>query len=572
MKKRSEPPQDWQSLREKVIGLGERSIRKSYYPELQQRLADLEAVRAELERANKELQSEIYERKQTESALRESETLYRMIFENSGTSLLFIEEEGMISLVNKEFEKLSGYSREEVEGKKSWTEFVKSPETLEKDFPPDEVRRSCESSFTDRFGQVKDILATSTTMPGTRRIMVAILEITELKRAEQAQKVLAAQLHQAQKLEAVGRLAGGVAHDFNNMLSIIIGYAEMALGSLSSESPLYHGISEIKNAADRSADLTRQLLAFARKQTISPKVLDLNDAAEKMLNMLRRLIGEDIELCWFPGVDLWPVSIDPCQADQILANLAVNARDAIDGIGRLSIETANVTLDTAYCLAHKGFMPGDYVLLAVSDTGAGMKKEIVERIFEPFFTTKELGKGAGLGLATIYGIVKQNNGFIYVYSEPGHGTSFKIYLPRVERIAAGIADTVSSKKDLHGSETILLVEDEEAILKLAKSILELHGYKVLAAKGPGEALKIAGDYRDPIHMLITDVVMPEMNGRVLREKLLALKHGLKCIYISGYTANVIAHHGVLDEGLDFLQKPFSVQGLVQKVRDVLLAR
>ncbi len=369
-------------------------------------------------------------------------------------------------------------------------------------------------------------------------------------------------------MESVGRLAGGVAHDFNNMLSIIIGHAEMILDEIQPGDAFHHDVMEMKTAAERSADLTRQLLAFARKQTISPRILDLNETASGILKMLRRLIGEDINLSWIPGLDVWPVKIDPSQIDQVLANLAINARDAIGGVGIMTIETANVVFDETYCQTHKGFKPGSYVLLAVSDTGTGMDKETLDRIFEPFFTTKELGKGTGLGLATVYGIVKQNNGFINVYSEPDQGTTFKIYLPRTEERAVRDSAPIG-EKNLTGTETVLLVEDEESILALGKSILERRGYVVLAAHSPGEALRIARSHSGPVHILITDVVMPEMNGKDLRDQLTAVKPGFKCIFMSGYTANVIAHHGVLDEGIEFLQKPFSVRTLAEKVREVL---
>jgi PAS domain S-box-containing protein len=394
------------------------------------------------------------------------------------------------------------------------------------------------------------------------------IDISDQRKYEEEKAQLESQLQQARKMESVGRLAGGVAHDFNNMLSIIIGHAEMVLDEIKPGDAFHHDVMEMKTAAERSADLTRQLLAFARKQTVSPKILDLNETASGILKMLQRLIGEDISLSWIPGLDVWPVKIDPSQIDQVLANLAVNARDAIGGVGIMTIETANVVFDETYCLTHKGFKPGSYVLLAVSDTGAGMDKKTLDLIFEPFFTTKELGKGTGLGLATVYGIVKQNNGFINVYSEPGQGTTFKIYLPRAEDyVEEKLAQ--ARKRDLRGTETILLVEDEESILGLGKDILERRGYVVLAANRPHEALKMAQSHPGPIHLLITDVVMPQMNGKDLRDKLDAIKPGFKSIYMSGYTADVIAHRGVLDEGIDFLQKPFSVKNLAEKVREVL---
>ena len=381
---------------------------------------------------------------------------------------------------------------------------------------------------------------------------------------------LEAQLHQAQKMEAVGRLAGGVAHDFNNMLAVISGHADLALERTAPDSPLRADLLEIQNAAGRSADLTRQLLAFARKQTIAPKVLDLNDTIAGMLKMLRRLIGEDIDLLWKPADSLWPVRMDPAQIDQILANLVVNARDAISGVGKITIETGRATFDEGYCETHADFIPGEYVLLAVSDNGCGMDKVTLAQLFDPFFTTKPLGRGTGLGLATVYGIVKQNQGFINVYSEPGQGTSFKIYLPRYAASEPASARSMPAPAAVStGTETVLLVEDEEALLKLGKLLLERLGYTVLAASGPGEALQLAEAYPDAIHLLLTDVIMPEMSGRDLWERLRALRPGLKCLFMSGYTANVIAHHGVLEEGVHFLQKPFPREVLASKLREVL---
>jgi CheY-like chemotaxis protein len=350
---------------------------------------------------------------------------------------------------------------------------------------------------------------------------------------------------------------------------VILGYAELALDKVARDDPLHTDLTEIVTAARRSADITRQLLAFARRQTIAPKVLDLNDTVEGMLRMLRRIIGEDIDLQWLPQGSLWPVKIDPGQVDQLLANLCVNARDAIDGTGKITIETDNVNFDRQYCRDHLGFITGDYVLLAVSDDGSGMGAEIREHLFEPFFTTKEAGQGTGLGLATVYGIVKQNNGFINVYSEPGAGTTFKIYLPRHAEAIAPLPVALQEKIDAGHGETILVVEDEAAVLKLSCAILEGLGYRVMAATGPAEAEKIAGKHDGPIDLLITDVVMPQMNGRELATRLQTLSPNLRVLYMSGYTANVIAHHGVLEGGVYFIQKPFSRQEFAAQVREAL---
>ncbi|MFH1981688.1 MAG: PocR ligand-binding domain-containing protein [Pseudomonadota bacterium] len=396
-----------------------------------------------------------------------------------------------------------------------------------------------------------------------------IQDITERKRAEKEKEDLEARLRQALKMEAVGRLAGGVAHDFNNMLSVIIGHADMAMEGVDPAQALYANLEQIKNAGERSADLTRQLLAFARKQTVAPKVLDLNKTVGGMTRMLQRLIGEDIDLAWRPCENLWPVKMDPSQIDQILANLCVNARDAIADVGKITIETGNAEFDEPYCNDHLGFLPGEYVLLAVSDNGCGMDAETLGNIFEPFFTTKESGKGTGLGLATVYGVVKQNEGFINVYSEPDQGTTFRIYLPRHLTKTPHLSEKEVYPPRGRGHETILLVEDELAILRMTTMMLERLGYAVLAARTPGEAIRLAHQYTGMIDLLVTDVVMPEMNGRDLAKNILSFYPNLKRLFMSGYTANVIAHHGVLDEGVNFIQKPFSRENLGAKVREAL---
>ena len=377
------------------------------------------------------------------------------------------------------------------------------------------------------------------------------------------------QLSQAQKMESVGRLAGGVAHDFNNMLSVILGNTELVLDDIDPNQSFYENLLEIKEAAQRSADVTRQLLAFARKQTIAPKVIDLNEVIENILKMLRRLIGENIDLLWIPGKKLWPVKIDPSQLDQVLANLSINARDAITSEGKITIETGNVTLDKSCCNNHPGFPPGDFVQLTVSDNGCGMDQETLKNLYEPFYTTKELDKGTGLGLATVYGIVKQNDGFINVYSEPGKGASFKIYLPCHTVDDEQVHTKDKTGIELRGKESILLVEDELSILKMTEMMLKRLGYTVLTANTPGEAINIAREHSDKIDLLLTDVVMPEMNGQDLLKSLLPISPNFKTLFMSGYTANVIAHHGVLDEGVHYIQKPFSIQNLSVKLREVL---
>jgi len=392
-------------------------------------------------------------------------------------------------------------------------------------------------------------------------------EIEERRKTEEQRVKLSAQLAQAQKMESVGRLAGGVAHDFNNMLGVILGHAEMALQDVGPDHPLRDSLEEIRKAAVHSADLTRQLLAFARRQTVAPRVLDLNQTVQGMLKMLQRMIGEEVRLDWHQGAEVWPVRMDPSQLDQMLVNLCANARDAIRGVGTLSIVTGARSLDEAYCAEHPGSSPGEYAMLEVSDDGSGMDKETLSHLFEPFFTTKRVGEGTGLGLATVYGAVKQNGGFIDVHSEQGHGTTFRIFLPRYAGANEPPKEDPAALR--RGKETILIVEDELAILELARMVLERQGYTVLAAGTPLEAIRVATEHGGVIDLLMTDVVMPEMNGRDLARSLLPQRPNLKCLFMSGYTADIIADHGVLKEGVSFIQKPFSAKALTDKIRQTL---
>ena len=401
------------------------------------------------------------------------------------------------------------------------------------------------------------------------KVAGVIQDITKSKQADEEKAKLQGQLLQAQKMESVGRLAGGVAHDFNNKLGVIIGYTEMALDQVDPKLPLHADLEQIRTAANHAADLTRQLLAFARKQTVAPKVLDLNKTVTSMLKMLQRLIGENIHINWQPDANLWPIKVDPSQIDQILTNLCINARDAISNVGKITIETGNIAFDEDYCAAYAGFLPGEYVLLAVSDNGCGMDKETLSYLFEPFYTTKVMGKGTGLGLATVYGIIMQNNGLINVYSEPDKGTTFRIYLPRHVGKTGDLQAKGPVEPTSRGHETILLVEDDPSILEMTTRMLKKQGYTVLSANSPGEAIHLARERTGEIHLLMTDVVMPEMNGRDLAKNLLSLFPHLKRLFMSGYTADVIAHHGVLDEGVYFIQKPFSIKDLASKVREAL---
>jgi PAS domain S-box-containing protein len=504
--------------------------------------------------------------------LRKNEAFLDMIVDHI-PNMIFVKDAQTLEFVrfNKAGEQLVGYPREALLGKTDHEFFPKEEadffskkdrQVLEEkvlvDIPEETV---CTRRKEKRILHTRKLPLLDET--GRPQYLLGISEdITEKKKLEERYR-------QAQRMEAIGQLAGGVAHDFNNMLGVIVGYAELALEKTIGNEPLRRQIEAIRDAGHRSAEITRQLLAFARKQTIRPKSLDIGKTVAGMLNLLRRLIGEDIDLDWQPGSELWPVKMDPSQIDQILANLCVNARDAIAGVGKVTIETQNAVLDEMYCNEHAGASPGEYVVLAVSDNGSGMDKHTQEKIFEPFFTTKELGKGTGLGLATVYGIVKQNNGLVYVYSEPGSGSTFRIYLPR-HMVKSEPRRAVSPPTArLHGDEAILLVEDEPILLDLVKLVLERLGYKVIAASRPKEAIAKANKNADIINLLITDMVMPEMTGRDLLKRLTPICPNLKCLYMSGYTGKAISSLGELEEGVNFIQKPFSKEELATKVRDIL---
>ena len=515
---------------------------------------------------------DVTERRRFEKTLKESERKYRDLFENAPIGIFTTDSEGRALSCNKAMARILGFG---------------SPQEAVERFTDLQSQLYVTPSRRDRFlellrekGQVENFEYQAHTADGRTAWLIMNARIASrhddgsfviegFTTDISEQRDLEEQIQQSHKMESVGRLAGGVAHDYNNMLSVILGYAELAMAGVDPDKPLYGDLQEIYNAARRSTQITRQLLAFARKQTINPKVLSLNDTVEGMLKMLRRLIGEDIDLAWLPKAGAWRVRMDPAQVDQILANLCVNARDAIGGVGKLTIETDNVTFDKAYCRDHAGFAPGDFVMLAVSDDGCGMAPETLSTIFEPFFTTKDASQGTGLGLATVYGIVKQNDGFINVYSELGKGTTFKIYLPR--HLGTGEETRAASPTEtpLGRGETLLLVEDEPAIMKMGLTMLEKMGYRILTAGTPSDAMRLAREFTEGIHLLITDVVMPEMNGRDLADRLITLHPGLKVLFMSGYTANVIAHHGVLEEGVNFIQKPFSAKELAFKVRGAL---
>ncbi len=392
--------------------------------------------------------------------------------------------------------------------------------------------------------------------------IVAIYEdVTPQKKAE-------TRLRQAQKMEAVGHLAGGVAHDFNNLLMGIMGYVELCRDNLEEDHPIRGWLDEISSDSQRSAGVVRQLMAFARKQTIAPVVMDLNDSVSGMLKMLSHLIGEDINISWKPGANLWQVKMDPSQIDQILTNLCVNARDAIDGTGSIEIETKNKIIDADYCSKYEGSLEGEYVLLTISDNGKGMDAETISQVFDPFFTTKSIDGGTGLGLSTVYGIVKQNSGFVSVYSEIDQGTTFRIYLPRVANVVADAQNSEMADEVVGGSETILIVEDEKSIRVTLQIFLQEFGYTVLTAESPENALRQVEEQALGIDLLITDVIMPGMNGRELADKLYGGFAELKVLYMSGYTANVIEHKGIIDKEMNFISKPFSREVIAQKVREI----
>lgn len=490
--------------------------------------------------------------------------------EQVGEGIIMTDAQGIIQFVNPAFKRMTGYRGKEVVGQN--TRILKSGTQSELFYRNLWATISGGKTWKGQLvNKRKDgtLYTGEMTISPVRDLSGRIVNYVAVLRDISEHLRLTAQFQQAQKMEAIGLLAGGVAHEINNMLTVILGYAELALRKVDPVQPLHADLKEIIKAATRSTEITRQLLVFARKQTIVPVVLDLNQAVESMLNMLRRLIGEDIDLVWLPAEESGTIKMDPGQINQILVNLCVNSRDAIADIGKITIETGNAVFDEAYCADHLGFVAGEYVLLTVSDDGCGMDKETSNQIFEPFFTSKEVGQGTGLGLSMVYGIVKQNNGFINVYSEPGTGTTFKIYLPRYAGQAVDVQRERVAEIPLGHGETVLVVEDEPALLKMSKIMLEKLGYRVLAAGSPAEALGLVEEHAAELHLLITDVVMPGMNGRDLAKRLHTLCPNMKILFMSGYSANVIAFQGVLAEDVNFIEKPFSMNDLAVKVAGVV---
>jgi two-component system cell cycle sensor histidine kinase/response regulator CckA len=530
----------------------------------------------------------ITERRRIEKALEESEQRYRMIVENMHDLVWTMDFDMNYQYVSPSETRVTGYTPQEVmssplEQQITAESYARAlailAEELEREQngePADPHRNrifDVEMNCKDGSTAWAEITATFDRDEKGKAVGIMMIgkDISERKKAQEEKDKLEQQLIQAQKMETIGRLAGGVAHDFNNMLNVILGYAELTKLRLPADSELTQYILEIEKAACRSRDITSQLLAFSRKQIIAPKMINLNKLIAQSQKSIARLIGEDIDLNFFPGNDLSMVSFDPSQFEQILMNMAVNARDAMPDGGKLTMETSNIHLDATYCQNHLEFTPGHYVLLAVSDNGIGMEKDILQSIFEPFFTTKEVGKGTGLGLATVFGIVKQHEGFINVYSEPGQGSTFKIYLP-ASTATEETTEEIPREELTIGTGTILLVEDDDMLRSMITQMLEMAGYSVIATANPQEALPLCENNDTRIDLLITDVVMPGMNGRELRDRIKIIRPDVKVLFMSGYTSNVIVHHGVLEQGVNFLQKPFSMNILARKVGEMIDSR
>jgi two-component system cell cycle sensor histidine kinase/response regulator CckA len=524
---------------------------------------------------------DITERKRAEEALRKSEERYRLVAKATNDVIWDWDLLSDKVLWNDALYKIFNYEPSQVTDSVQWWYDHLYPEDRERiDKGINTIINSGALSWIDEYrfqrgdgsyAMVLDRGYIAQDASGKPvRMIGAMLDLTERKKAEKALHESEEKLQQAQKMESIGRLAGGIAHDFNNLLTAILGYSEIAIMNLKAGDPLRANLEEIKRAGNRAANLTRQLLAFSRKQVLQPKVMDLNSIVFELDKMLRRLIGEDIELVTHLQNSLGSVKADPGQIEQVIINLVINARDAMPEGGKLTIETTNVQLDAEYTNKHPDVKPGSYVMIAVSDNGEGMDEATQERIFEPFFTTKAVGKGTGLGLSTVHGIINQSEGHIWVYSELGNGTTFKIYLPRTDKDANQFDATArDSRAFVGGSETILLVEDDEIVRKMAQRILELDGYHVLTASTPFEALSICKEYQERIHLLLTDVVMPQMSGNILARQILPLRPDIVVLYMSGYTENTIVHHGSLDEGINFIEKPFTPDLLSHKIRTLL---
>jgi len=506
--------------------------------------------------------------KQKEMRLEESEEKYRLIVENAIDGIEITQDDKLI-FYNQQFAEMLGYGYEEL--KKINFKKIFSEEGL-KDLYKRRKQRSKEKKITSKYettlvkkdGKIINVEVSYEIIDYNRKpaTFAIVRDITEKLKLER-------ELQQSQKMDSIGRLAGGVAHDFNNKLTVIIGFTEMVLNQYKHNEDIKDDLNEILCAAQQSRDITKQLLAFARKQTIIPKVLDINDTVTPMIKMLKNLIGEKIELIWTPEPNIWKIKLDPSQIDQIIVNITINSRDAIEGDGKIIIETNNIVFDEKNDIKHSEILPGEYVTICISDNGIGMEKEMLDKIFEPFFTTKEVNKGTGLGLATVYGIIKQNNGYIYVYSEPNEGTSIKIYLPRFHTNEETTCQYQKNDILTGNGETILLVEDDKKIIKMTSKSLIVLGYTVISTTSSLEALKIADQNAGKIDLLLTDVIMPQMNGKQLADQISAKLPEIKILFISGYTANVIENQGILDKNINFLQKPFTMKELSIQIKKVL---
>lgn len=525
-------------------------------------------IRYEGETAVLGIITDITERTRAEAAHRRLATVVHQAAE----AILITDTAGTIEYVNPAFTRMTGYSSEEAIGR--------NPRLLKSGKHDEQFYRSMWASiqqgkdWTARFvNRRKDgsLYYAESTISAVHDNNGAIVNYVAVQRDITQEVLLEEQLRQAQRMEAVGRLAGGMAHDFNNLLTGITGYTELALLELGGNDPIREHLQEIRKAAERASELTRQLLTFSRRQVLTPRVLDLNAIVTEMEKLIRRLIGEDLDVAVVLEPELWYVHADPSQLEQVILNLVVNARDAMPRGGKLTLETANVELGADYAKRHVDVEPGPYVMLAISDTGHGMDSETRERIFEPFFTTKDKEKGTGLGLSMVYGIVQQSGGHIWVYSEPGEGTTFKIYLPRAADDTRPAEESVIQHSSLQGTETVLLVEDDDLVRGLARRVLTKNGYQVLEARNAGEALLLCERHQGAIDLMVSDVIMPQMNGPELVQRLTRVKPEMRVLYMSGYTDNAILHRHVLSPATAFLQKPFTPEDLARKVREVLEA-
>ena len=540
-----------ESMRTRIIGLGQNSIRKNYYPQLQQRLEEVEQARNELIK---------------------SEARYRHLVENINDVILSFDNTGKITYISPAIHSLGNWNPEDLQG-----------QNLRQFIHPDDQKSICiyidnanhetftaEIRFLGADENYLDVRISCHRRNNNSETTGILSDLTDIKRTQREQKKLQEQLLQSQKMDSIGRLAGGVAHDFNNMLAVIMGNAELMIQQIPDGNILKDDAKEILRTTQRATELTKQLLAFARKQSVKPEIIDLNAIIEISSKMLRRVLGENIDLAWIPNENPMTILMDPSQPDQILTNLCINARDAIVGTGTISIETKIVELDKEYCVNHPGeSLPGKFVMLSVTDTGCGMDEQTLPNIFEPFFTTKASEKGTGLGLSTVYGIVKQNRGFITVHSKPNRGTTFNIHLPYQEKEAKASKAPHPTREIQRGDETILLVEDEPLLLKMTQRILEDLGYRVISAINPTEALQAADHYNGPIDLLLTDIVMPQMDGTDLAKAMAERRPTTKHLFMSGYSDSAAARYGIIEPSTQFLQKPFSAAVLATKIRQIL---